>query len=215
MGSTGGSRIFLKPGAYAFVTELPPAPGQTVGDYYLEDEWLLGNVLLTDSLKLESLYFRYNLKDDVLEIRTDSDVKVLPGRRVLRFDWRQNQSLLDGEYLRADGYELNATHLDGFLKVIQSGEYSLVSGHEFRLIPGNYNTALNVGERNDRIVKEEVYYIMCKRRLLKVDANKKKFAEELEKFTNREWKEYMKSKKVNPKEVEDLLLMTNALNEES
>lgn len=215
MGNTGGSRIFIKPGAYAFVTELPPAPKQTVGDYYLENEWLLGDILLTDSLKLEALYFRYNLKDDVFEIRTESDVKVLPGRRVLGFDWRQNQNLFDGEYRRADSYTMNGTHLNGFLKLIQGGQYSLATNYEFRIIPGNYNTALNVGEKNDRIVKEEVFYILYRNNLLRVDSNRKKFTEELGKFTGRDLGDYIKSKKVSPKEVEDLLLITTALNKES
>lgn len=215
MGNTGGSRIFLKPGPYAFVMELPPAPKQTVGDYYLEDEWLLGNVLLTDSLKLESLYFRYNLKDDVFEIRTESDVKLLPGRRVLRFDWQQNQSLFDGEYIRADSYGLNGAQLNGFLKVVKGGQYSLATRHEFKLIPGNYNMALNVGEKNDRIVKEEVFYILYRNNLLRVDSSRKKFTEELEEFTGRDLGDYIKSRKVNPKNVEDLLLITTALNTES
>lgn len=211
MGSTGGSRIFIKPGAYAFVTELPQAPRETAGDYFLVNSWLRGDILLTDSLKLEALYFKYNLKDDLFEIKTEQDVKLLPGRRVIYFDWKNNQSTLDGEYQRADGYDLEGIRIDGFLKIIYRGSYSLVAGQECKLVPANYNTALNVGERNDRIVKDESYYLLHDNKLMRVDSNKKKFSSDLKVFSGHDLSSFIKENKVDPREIDDLILVTEKL----
>ncbi|HEX5167796.1 MAG TPA: hypothetical protein VFW11_01380 [Cyclobacteriaceae bacterium] len=212
MGTTGGSRFFLKPGAYAFVTELPPAPSETTGDYYVANDWFQGNIILNDSMRLEALFFKYNLKANHFEIKTEHEVKILPGKRVIYFDWSNNQNPADGEYQRADEYELNGTKLEGFIKIIQRGSYSLMMGLEFKIIPANFNTALNVGERNDKIVKEEVYYILREKKLLRVDSNKKKFTEELKKFTGYDLSQSVKLNKINPKELEDLLIIVEELN---
>lgn len=91
--------MFFRPGSYAVITELPKALPETIGDYYLESEWLRGDLFLNENVKLESLYFRYNAKENYFEIRTDSEIKVLPGKRVSSFAWVNNQNRNDGTYV--------------------------------------------------------------------------------------------------------------------
>ena len=213
MGSTGGSRMFFRPGSYALVTELPAAPPTTIGDYYLEKEWLRGDLYLDENLKLESLYFRYNAKDNYFEIKTETEIKVLPGKRVIKFTWTNNQSEFDGAYINGALYNLEQTTVNTFLKIVSDEKYDLLVGNRFKVIPGNFNTALNVGERNDKIVKEEVLYIGTGESLMEVDSNRKKFIKDLTLFSGSDLSSFIKSNKINPKNLEDLILVTRRLNE--
>lgn len=213
MGSTGGSRIFFRPGSYAFVTELPKAPPETIGDFYLDNEWLRGDIYLREEMKLESLFFRYNAKENYFEIKTDNEVKVLPGNRVISFDWVHNQNESDGKYANASQYNWNGTIINNFLKVVYDGQYGLLMGDRFKVIPGNYNAALNVGERNDKIVKEKVYYFSHNGELLKVDSNRKRFLNDLQAFSGQDINSLTKGHKINPKDMEDLISLARKLNE--
>lgn len=204
--------MFFRPGSYALITELPPAPPSTIGDYYLESDWLHGDIYLKEDVKLESLYFRYNAKDNYFEIKTETEIKILPGKRVNNFSWTNNQNEFDGEYVNAAQYNSNGTTMNTFFRVVEEDKFDLLVGNRFKLVPGNYNTALNVGEKNDKIIKEEVFYIGSDNKLMEVDLNKKKFTKDLEKFSGKDLSSFIKSNKINPKNPQDLILITHKLN---
>ena len=210
MGDRGGaSTVNVAPSG--FITQLPLAPPQTEGDYYLENAWLRGNVLLRDSSLLEAIYFKYNLKENNFEIRTESEVKVLPGFRAKSFEWIGNQNPRDGLYINAADYDCSGTKLNSFLKVTNTGDYVIVKRGELKIIPSNYNAALNIGERNDRIVKDEAYYLLHGNKLMRVDSNKKKFTADLKIFSGHDLSSFMKENKVDPKNINDLYLVTDKL----
>jgi hypothetical protein len=168
---------------------------------------------LEENVTLESLFFRYNVKENYFEIKTETEVKVLPGKRVTNFNWVNNQSESDGEYVNTSQYSLNGAMVNTFFKVAIKGQYDLLIGNRFKVIPGNYNTALNVGERNDKIVKEEVFYICTDNKLMEVNSNKNKFTKDLKVFSGKDMSSFIKSNKINPKDPEDLTLVTHRLNE--
>lgn len=205
--------MFFRPGSYALITELPPAPPSTVGDYYLVSDWLQGDLYLKEDVKLESLNFRYNAKDNYFEIQTETEIKILPGKRVNKFSWTNNQSEFDGVYVDATQYNSDGKPINTFFKVVSDDKYDLLIGNRFKVIPGNYNTALNVGEKNDKIVREEVFYIGAEDKLMEVDLNKKKFTKDLAGFSGKDLSSFIKSNKIDPKSQEDLIMVTERLNE--
>jgi hypothetical protein len=211
LGATGGAR-YITPGPYSSITSLPIAPPATIGDYYLENAWLQGSIILTDSTQFQSLYFRYNMKENYFEIKTEREVKVLPGARVVSFEWLNNNNVRDGVYINVAGFDYNGSKLKTFLKIINGGNYSVATGEEYKLIPANYNAALNVGERDDRIVKEEVHYLLHDNKILKVDSNKKKFTNDLSEFSGHDMSAFIKDSKIAPKELGDLVQVTEKLN---
>jgi hypothetical protein len=212
MGAQTGAG-YVTPVPYGFMNQLPPAPAKTIGDYYLDESWLKGNILLSSNSRIENVQFRYNLRENNFEIKTEKDVKLLPGVRVLSFEWVDNQSPRDGFYFSAAPYDYNNTHLLTFLKEVVSGDdYSLAIGVECKLIPANYNVALNVGNRDNQIVKDQGYYLFHDNKLLKVDSSRKKFSSELKTFSGHDLAAYMKENKVDPKQIDDLLILTEKLN---
>lgn len=209
MGNAGGNRQFQRV-PYGFITTLPPAPPQTEGDYFLNETWMRGNILLSDSTMLENIFFRLNMKDFVLELKDEQNVKVLPGRRVLAFVWKNNNAADDGVYLNVANKE---TDIRGFMKLVYENTFSLFKHTDYEVLQATYNAALDVGTRNHQIVKKEAWYVCNNGNFLKVERNKKKFLGDLSTFSGRDCQQLFGKQKINPVETDDVILVLKTLSD--
>lgn len=196
---------------YGFVTELPMAKPETVGDYYLDDAWLEGNIYLADHSMLADLSFKYNLKENVLEIKVNDAVKVLPADRVSYFEYLNNNSSLDGIYINAGGYTSQGASLVGFFKIVYDGEYDLYMKTDLSVIPSTYNAALDVGERNNKIVKNKTFYLAKDSNVLRIETNKKKFIKDVKSFSGKDLEDFMRDRKIGTKDADDLTAIAEKL----
>ena len=206
MGNPGGTHQFQRI-PYGFITTLPPAPPQTEGDYFLQEEWMRGNIVMTDSTMIENVFFRLNMKDNDLELKAEHEIKVLPGRRVLLFVWKDNGSPNDGIYLNA------GKHADvrGFMKLVYENTYSLFMQTDFEIVQATYNAALDVGSKNNQIVKKKAWYVCKDRTFMKVERSKKKFLDDLSTFSGRDCRQLFGKQKINPTETDDVILALRTL----
>src|SRR5688572_30772325 len=67
---------------------IPLPPGKTIGDSYLDPKWNAAAIMLYENDKLiEGYPVRFNISDDMLEIKSRYGIKVLEARKVKSMVW--------------------------------------------------------------------------------------------------------------------------------
>jgi hypothetical protein len=149
--------------------DLDMSKSAVIGNTFLSDSWHLGTLYLTHNRQLESPSFKYDLennqfllnaKETPTEKHVSEDVRILHGTHVMAFEMTDP---LRGKRQFLNSVNANMTSagkpLLGFLEILTDGELVLYRKVETKLLKSNYNVALNAGDRNDRIIRKEIYYI--------------------------------------------------------
>jgi hypothetical protein len=178
----GGNQVF----------GIPPEPKRLIGNYYLDPKWNKASILLyRDNEVMEGYFVRYNISSNNFEIRDEvSDlVTVLPGLRVQNIVWIDSEHNVPRFFINGMDFKDEGSPIAGFFEVLVDGKKPLVRRTIATVKASNYNTALMVGERDDKIVKRNSYYFLDERQIIPVPKQKKRFykifedeADEIESF---------------------------------
>lgn len=164
----------IQPGEFVYGIPLPP--GETIGDYYLSADWRNSNLLLFEDEKVIQGYpVKYNIKADELEIKSASGVKVLRGAKVKSFVMADPQKSSPVFYVNVKRYGAAANGLSGFFEVAADGKVPLLKHVDIEIKKPDYSEALNVGSRDERILKKITFYHAVDNKLYKISKNRKKF----------------------------------------
>lgn len=178
----GGNQVF----------GIPPEPKRLLGNYYLDTKWNKASILLyRDNEVMEGYFVRYNISSNNFELRDiDADqVTVLPGLRVQNLVWVDSEHNVLRYFVNGMDFKEEGSPISGFFEVLVDGQLPLMRRTIATIKQSNYNTALMVGERNDEIVKRNLYYFLRDKEIIAIPKQKKKFykifgnkAEEIENF---------------------------------
>lgn len=181
------------------------------GKKYLEEQALEGLVTLTGSSKAYRFsQLRYNVYSHDLEVQLGGSTKFIRNMRVASFSIKQNGKVRN--FINARPYMLDGKRQKGYLEVLANGEVKLVKQVITQVLSGNYNIALNVGERADKITQKEkmflakndkLYSAKSKRRIRKLMTNSRFNA-----------KVVIKEKNLKIKKLEDLKALVELYNTE-
>ncbi len=177
-------------GANEMIYGIPLPPGKVIGDTYLSTSFRQAAILLyKDNKLLEGYPIRYDIQSDELDVKTSKGIKVLEGRNIKSFLWVDSAHLDPVYFVNAKEYKLGGTPLTGFFEVLVDGKAPLFKKTNLALKKANYNEALSVGSRDDKILKQSEFYIGQSGRVIELPSTKKKFlplfeskAAEMEKF---------------------------------
>ena len=161
-----------------------------VGDPYLNANWQKSTVLLSDDKLLEGYPVRYDIRSRELEVKSKYGIKVLEARRVKSYvslDSLNNSPKYFINSTRFKDEKGNVT--EGFFEVLSDGKLPLFKSVSLEVRPANYRPELNMGSREDKILKKEKYYYMQNQNIFEVPTSAKKLApvfgdrsEEMQKF---------------------------------
>jgi hypothetical protein len=203
-----GSQMSTVPGG--IVQEFGLTEPNTVGNTYLYDDWLMGDIVLSDDKSIKNLPLRYDLYNNGVEIKTIDQIKFIPGIRVKKIDLY----LVTGEVVRLMSplpiIRVNPNVESTFLEVQTIGVWSLYKQTYLAIIKGNYNAALDLGERDNKIIKKSKYIIIKEDKVVLVEMNKKKFSKNFE--NQKEVFSFLKDRRLNLKYEEDLHKLLAFLN---
>jgi hypothetical protein len=167
---TDGDRI----GQSDLLYGIPPAPGRTLGDYYLDPKWNTGSVFLKDSeRKIEGLPLKYDIKTQTIEILANKAVKVLDARKVKGMVWYDSLTQLGSFFANAGEFTEEGVPLAGLIEVMSDGAIPLLCYTTVWIKKADYVPALDVGSRDDKIMKRKTYYYSIDRQLTKISSKKK------------------------------------------
>lgn len=159
------------------IDELRPKPPEMMGSFYLADQWQTGNVYLDSKRNLKNYLLKFDLKNNVLEIKAGETIKVCPLTRLERFEWID----VSGDTLRFLNSEKLAAaqnaSVAGVLEVLEKGSMTLLASYQTEVRQPTYVTGIDVGRKEPRIDKKAVYYLLWNDRLCPLTASKARIEE--------------------------------------
>jgi hypothetical protein len=138
---------------------VPLPPGSVIGDDYLDKKWNMSTILLYQSeAMIEGNYTRYDIKADLIEVKTNSGIKALDVRKIKNMLWLDSITAEPHYYVNAMEFRKNGTQLTGLLEVVVDGNTPLLKRTEIKVKEPTYVVALDVGSRDTKIYKKEIYF---------------------------------------------------------
>lgn len=164
----------LETGEMLFGIPLPE--GKVIGDTYLDTNWKTGSIMLYDKDKLIERYpIRYDIYTNELDIKTGQQVKVIAGNKIKSFSWIDSSYSEPVYFINARDFKNEAgTQLSGFFQVLVDGPLPLLCKTDIVVRKADYNVQMNVGSKDDKILKKEKYYYLKDGTAVEVPAGKKK-----------------------------------------
>jgi hypothetical protein len=158
---------------------MPLPPGKLVGDFYLDSEWKKGTMILYDKETLIKNYrIRYDIKNNEIEIKTKTGIKVIPGTKVKSFAIEEVEDSEPAFYFNANEFTApHETGYEGFYKILSTGEMMLLSGTEVFIKKRNYKEELSIGNPDDQVIKKTHLYYTKNNKVLELPQARKKFVE--------------------------------------
>ena len=171
---------------------VPVPEGKVIGDTYLHREWKRSAILLYAGEKLiEGFPVRYDIRTDELEVKTSGGIKALEGRNVRSFTWIDSLRTEPYFFINAKEFKNEGVQMAGFMEVLVDGKLPLLKKINISIKKADYNVALSVGSRDDKILKQPAYFVFSEKvgELKEIPGSKKKLmpvfqtkAEEMEKY---------------------------------
>ena len=184
---------------FGFVTEVAVGYKKNDDPLLLEGEWKEGKVMLLNGLTVEDRKFKYDIRHDVFEFDTDQNLRYLSGGKVIKFE------IQDGKSVRKfyNALYIQRLNANGFVELLQEGDYKLYELHTFEVKKADYNKALDVGSRQDKILKKSRFYFYTDKRGELITRSKKKLVSLFGPSSNKA-KETLSEKKYKINKKEDL-----------
>ncbi len=156
---------------------IPLPEGKVVGDTYMDTHWRMANVMLYDKEKLiEGFPMRYDIHLDELEFRGKNGIKVLAGSKVKSFVWADSITRTPAYFINGKSFRNeDDVPFTGFFEVLEEGSVPLLKKTYISVRKADYNVAMNVGSRDDKILKKSKFYVLKQTRIIELPKSRKKF----------------------------------------
>jgi hypothetical protein len=162
-------------GANEMLYGIPIPPGKVIGDTYLSTSWKKSVVLLYKNDKvLEGYLVRYDLYADEMGFKTAAGIKVLKGNDIKSFVWMDSLRQEPYYFINGRDYKLDGIPLTGFFEVLVDGGTPLFKKTRLNIKKASYNVALDVGTRDDKIIKTFDYYAGVSDDVIEIPTSRKK-----------------------------------------
>jgi hypothetical protein len=156
---------------------IPLPPGKVIGDTYISKNWNQGSVLLYQSETIiEGYPLRFDIEQNELEIDTKSGVKVLAADKIRNFTWIDSLTRKPVFYVNAKEYvDETSTPLSGFFEVISEGTLLVMKKTTLSVRKANYVKEFDTGSRDDKIMKNDLFYYAQGNKVMPLATSRKKF----------------------------------------
>ena len=147
---------------------------EVLGDTYWDKHWGKSSLMLIKGEELIEGYFtRYDLYKDEFEFRLqNNEVRVLPGSKVSNVVWIDSLKATPRFLTNCRNYLEDGVPLTGFIEVILEGKVNLYKKLRLEILKPDFNPALNVGSKDTRILKKELFYYNIDKDLIRIKSRK-------------------------------------------
>lgn len=155
---------------------IPPEPKKLEGNFYLDNKWNVASILLyREQTVLEGFRVRYNINSNMFELMEPENnlVTTMPGLRIQNIVWMDSAYKVPRYFVNGMDFKEDDVPISGFFEVLIEGDLPLMRRTKAIFKESNYNTALMVGNRNDQIIKRNVYYYLKGKDLIEVPKKRK------------------------------------------
>jgi len=140
---------------------LPLPPPDLVGNPFLNDTYNTTNLLLYNNEVITNIPCKLNLLQDELYLLTKQGLRVIEGNKIKSFASQDSLTKVNHTFINAQEFKSsNNAPLRGFFEILYDAPFALLKRNEAYIIESNYNVALNVGSRDNKIKKTYKYYYL-------------------------------------------------------
>lgn len=157
----------LEPSPYRVIYGMPQESGKVQGDVYLETDWQNANVWFYPEVvarydpkasdKVSNLPIRVDLGNQYVEFKLPEGVKAIEAASIKKME-------VDGPGGVRTFYNTlqygKSADMPGFAEVLSNGKITVIKYTKLWLKQPTYNVALNVGERDAKLIKQHDYYFV-------------------------------------------------------
>ncbi|MCX6216074.1 hypothetical protein [Spirosoma sp.] len=154
--------------------------GTLLGTPYLDTTWQAGNVkfynkvgmsLTTDSLA--GVPVRLDLLANEVDVRANAtSIKAVKVSAVRYVDMNNAYGSVS-RFINVQEFQSEGQSLTGFFEQIVAGKLGLLLHPSVHIQKGNYNVAMNVGSKDDQLIKKMDWYVARGRQTVKFSPGKK------------------------------------------
>lgn len=200
--TTGAVDVSFSAGGNSNTVSMPPKSLE--GTYYLEDEWLAGKVFLSSGYELKEFLIKYDIEHLLIELKSLTEIKVVAAMNVDSFFVNDVRYTYPRKYINTEYVNFDPPKL-GFMEVLAEGKVTLLSRVELGVQLGYYVPALDVGNKNDEIIKLEKFYLIMNDEARPLPKARKDFIPLFEKSTRPQLRNYMTTNKLRIRRRKDLI----------
>jgi len=150
-------------------------------------------------------------KADLIEVKTKSGIKALDVKKIKNILWVDSVTSEPHYYVNAMEFRKNGIQLSGLLEVVVDGAMPLLKRTEIKVKEPTYVVALDVGTRDTKIYKKEIYFYAREKDL--VELKNKTDLKEASGDRSVEIEAYLKTNKLNVNKPADLKRAFEFLNQ--
>ncbi|HQG77076.1 MAG TPA: hypothetical protein PLS58_06280 [Bacteroidales bacterium] len=166
--------VNLPPGHNKITLGRDRIPG-LAGSPYLYDEWEPGRIILHNGNVIDSLYMRYDVYAREIHYKAEGNIYILGSPDSVKSITLYSRHF---EYLPFTEKK-NTVQKDYFEVLTADGRAQLLIRHMVTRIKSNYNVALDVGEKDDRLEHKSLFYLRRDKTILLIDRKGKALMEML------------------------------------
>ncbi|ADB37815.1 hypothetical protein [Spirosoma linguale] len=154
--------------------------GTLLGTPYLDTTWQAGNVkfynkvgmsLTTDSLA--GVPVRLDLLANEIDVKAGAtSIKAVKASAIRYVDMNNAYGSVS-RFINVQEFQTEGQTLTGFFEQIVVGKLSLLMHPSVHIQKGNYNVAMNVGSKDDQLVKKMDWYVARGKQVVKFSPGKK------------------------------------------
>lgn len=170
--------------------------------YYIDENWLMGEFQILNNVKFKELPMRFNLIDNQLYFKDGKVVRVISTNLLKGFSWTnlngEIESFIIGNTIGFD--------TDAVFRIAIQDSVSLYSKNSTKIIKANYNEALSIGDKTDKIkLVREFYFKVENGDLVKLENSRKKVLEAIPDKYVKEVGNFINAKKLKFKIDQDFV----------
>lgn len=151
------------------INELPLPPPGMEGSFYLNENWLTGDFTITNSDKLyKNFPLRYDLKNQLLEIENNDQTKICTLPVLRTFSYRNHNNEIES-YINTELIDdANKILPKSIAQVLYEDKLMLIGVPYVEVKDPTYVPAIDMGNRNQKILKKIDYYVINNARAHKI-----------------------------------------------
>lgn len=201
----------------SFVTEVNGSEySKLSGSLYLIDEWLDTEVFTLNGQYHTNISAKLNIHNYTLDIQNDEVVKMVSydviDSLIIKEPLKDRVIHCAGKY----HYSLNEKiPLIGFAEELTTGSITLLKVLSTTIVKSSYNAALDLGEKGDKIMRADVYYLLDENGIVYALPKSKRKLKEIGLLDSERLeilKTYIKERSLKMNKEEDLIIIAQKVN---
>jgi hypothetical protein len=152
---------------------IPLPPGKMIDSFYLTKHSNVSSILLYVSEKpIEGYLTRYDTKNERIEINTQNGIRVLDCSQIKKLIAIDSVTGRTTHFINAREFAQTEIKLAGLVELLVEGKIQLLKKTILSVRKPDYNPALAIGNRDEKIDKQESFYVAVDGKLIKIKSNK-------------------------------------------